>query len=280
MGKLDFRTRKYIVKELRKGVSVIKLARHYGVSRVWVYKLKNQALDNGIDSLMEKSVGRPKENHSQKIRDLIVKLKREHDWGVHKLTFILKRDHKIKLSHNAVHRILTERGEISKDPKKGYRHNYIRYERQHSNSMWQTDWKWLSEEECWLTAYLDDHSRFIIGASKFTEATTDNTLELFHKSAKKYEYPKQVLTDHGSQYWSKYGSRYSADLEDHGVEHILGRVKKPTTTGKIERWWLTYMHESNPFPTLTAFVHHYNHKRDHQSLNYQTPATIYKKDKV
>lgn len=248
------------------------LAEHYHISRNHVYRLAK------LDDLATKLPGRHKTDYKQSVRDLVVKLKREQHWGVHKLRFMLERDYKTKLSTRAVYRILKERGAINKEPQKAKRYKYIRFERQHSNSMWQTDWKWLSEEECWLTAYLDDHSRFVVGANKFTEATTDNTLNLFHKSGTKHGYPREVLTDHGSQYWNKYGSKYEQALSDLGVEHILGRVKKPTTTGKIERFWLTYVQEAEPFNTLQQFIKHYNHKRQHQSLGYRTPAEIYKKD--
>jgi len=272
--KLDFLVKKHILRELERGVPARVLAEYYGVSKRHVNRI------NALKDLPANPVGRPKEAYSQEIRDLIVRLKRLHGWGIHKLTFMLKRDYGMSLSHNAVYRILKERGEISKAPEKGKRYKYIRFERTHSNTMWQTDWKWLSDEECWLTAYLDDHSRFIVSASKYTEATTDNTLELFHKAGKKHGYPEQVLTDHGSQYWNKYGSRYESELSLVGVEHILGRVKKPTTTGKIERFWWTYMQEAGGFNSLQQYIHHYNHQRQHQSLNYQTPAKIYEKEKV
>src|SRR3989304_604051 len=48
-------------------------------------------------------------------------------------------------------------------PRPRRKHAYVRFERDHSNSMWQTDWKQL-DGGAWLTAYLDDHSRFVPGA--------------------------------------------------------------------------------------------------------------------
>jgi len=270
--KLTLKARKHIVKELKEGMLASVLAEHYKISRNHVYRIARQ------DTISFKEVGRPKKQYTQQTKDLIVKLKKEKGWGVHKITFMLNRDYNTKLSHNAVYRILTERGAINKQPEKGKRYKYVRFERHHSNSMWQTDWKYLAEEERWLTAYLDDHSRFIVGASKFTKATTQNTLDLFHSSTKSFGYPREVLTDHGSQYWNKYGSRYQKELDKVGVEHILGRIKKPTTTGKIERFWLTYIQEHKNHNNLSDFIHYYNHERQHQSLEYKTPAEIYYKD--
>ncbi|MFH1588534.1 MAG: DDE-type integrase/transposase/recombinase [Candidatus Diapherotrites archaeon] len=267
--RLSFRAKKKIVKDFRSGVSASVLSKHFDVSKRHVYRLASQ------EFLVYEDIGRPKKEYPQELRDRIVELKRETSWGVHKLTFMLNKQQGLKLSHNAVHKILIERGEIKKEPKKSKRYKYIRFERQNPNSLWQTDWKWLSEEDCWLTAYLDDYSRFIVGASKFTEATTENTLKLLHKSAKKYVYPREILTDHGTQYWKKQGSKYQTELEKLGIKHIVGRIQHPQTTGKIERWWLTYIQESKPFNNLTKFIKYYNYKRPHQSLAYETPKTRY-----
>jgi putative transposase len=45
----------------------------------------------------------------------------------------------------------------------------------------------------------DDASRFITGYGYFNKATTENTIKVFNQSLK-YGIPKQVHTDHGSQY--------------------------------------------------------------------------------
>jgi transposase InsO family protein len=271
MVKLDLRNKRCIIRQLSRGVKANVLAKHYGVSKRHINRLRH------VDFTNVAPVGRPRKIVEQSTRDLIVQLKKENQFGVHKLKFMLKRNHKIKLSDYYVHKVLVERNEITKQPEKGFRYKYIKFQRQHPNSMWQTDWKWLSDEECWLTAYLDDCSRFVVGSAKYTEATTDNTLELFHHAGEKHGYPKQILSDHGCQYWTKNGSRYTRELEHCGVEHIIGKIKKPTTTGKIERFWLTYVNEKHSNQTHQQFIKYYNYERQHQSLNYQPPAQIYLK---
>jgi len=71
-----------------------------------------------------------------------------------------------------------------------------------------------------------------------------------------------------------FGSR----LGELGIKHILGAVGKPTTTGKIERWWGTVDREAWRFETLDDFLFYYNRVRPHQSLDYEKPMEVFLAD--
>jgi len=87
--------------------------------------------------------------------------------------------------------------------------------------------------------------------------------------------PKQILSDHGTQFYSEDGgSQFTAYLKAHGIEHIMGSIGKPTTQGKIERFFQTFQLYYPRFNNLDRFREAYNHK-PHRSLNYKTPAEIY-----
>lgn len=43
-------------------------------------------------------------------------------------------------------------------------------------------------------------SRFVTAAAIYDEATTHNALELFEAAGARFGHPRQVLTDHGSQF--------------------------------------------------------------------------------
>jgi len=103
---------------------------------------------------------------------------------------------------------------------------------------------------------------------------------LFNKASKKYGLPKEVLSDRGTQYYSQRGEncKFSEYLRSLGVKHILASVKKPTTTGKLERFWLTHNKERWNFNSLTRFVRFYNFERPHMSLNYLTPYEVFQRD--
>jgi len=46
-----------------------------------------------------------------------------------------------------------------------------RFERMHSNSLWQADFK-LMPNDNWMLTYLDDHSRFVPGSTDFEDDPT------------------------------------------------------------------------------------------------------------
>jgi hypothetical protein len=52
-------------------------------------------------------------------------------------------------------------------------------------------------------------------------------------------------------------------------------IGKPTTLGKIERWFRTYDLEHARFPLHWKFIQYYNYKRSHMALDYSTPAEAY-----
>jgi transposase InsO family protein len=57
-----------------------------------------------------------------------------------------------------------------------------------------------------------------------------------------YKKRREILTDHGSRFWSarRGESSFDAYCESIRIKHILGRIGKPTTLGKIGRWLRTY----------------------------------------
>jgi transposase InsO family protein len=105
----------------------------------------------------------------------------------------------------------------------------------HPNSLWQCDLKLVDAR--WLIGILDDHSRFVTGSEIFNEGTAENVIWLFDRAVHEFSKPKEILTDHGSQFWSvrKGESTFDTYCQQHGIKHILGGIGKPTTQGKIER---------------------------------------------
>jgi len=60
------------------------------------------------------------------------------------------------------------------------RRKWVRYERKHSMSLWQGDWKRLGEK--WIIAFMDDASRLITCYGVFDSATTENTIKVLKNS--------------------------------------------------------------------------------------------------
>lgn len=87
--------------------------------------------------------------------------------------------------------------------------------------------------------------------------------------------PIQILSDHGTQYWSNDAdSRFTNFCKKHGIENILGSTGKPTTQGKIERFFQTFERHYSKFNDLNGFREYFNNK-PHRSLGYSTPSQNY-----
>jgi len=275
---LNFEKRKWVINQLNKGASVTYIARAQSISRQSVYDIKQAYNAKGLIALKDREVGRPEEQLPMGIRQNILSL-RKQGHGIRRIEGLLKLEG-ITVSHNKIHRLLTKLNMVIPEPKKGRRKNYIRWERKHSNSLWQTDFCWIERLECWLCGWLDDHSRFVPIVEYITEATTDNVVGLFEKAAKKYGYPRQTLSDRGTQFYNNLGEtcKFLDHMGSKKVEHIFASIKKPTTCGKLERFWGTHNKERWNFSSLRKFLNYYNFKRPHMSLDYLTPYEVYVRD--
>jgi len=153
--------------------------------------------------------------------------------------------------------------------------SYRRWQRKHPNSLWQCDLKLVGVK--WLITILDDHSRFVTASHIFQECTTENVIWLLDQAIHEYAKPREILTDHGSQFWSvrRGESAFEIYCQQQRIKHILGVIGKPTTLGKIERWFRTYDLEHARFQLHWKFMQYYNYERPHMSLSYNTPAEVY-----
>jgi hypothetical protein len=155
-----------------------------------------------------------------------------------------------------------------------------------SNSLWQTDFKLLNNDN-WTAAFLDDRSRFVTGCREFSEEPcTEMALELFVRCGKRYGFPERVLADRGSQFRcsAKAGKEQGTSLfaetpESIGVEHIVASERGPATTGKIEAFHKGVQPEMPSIGMgMRRRVGYWNCRRPHQESGHQYPATSYFRD--
>ena len=152
---------------------------------------------------------------------------------------------------------------------------FVKYEWPTPNSLWHTDWTECPFTGKQLIAFIDDHSRFIVHAEYFENATTENTILAFSNAINKCGIPKNILTDNGVQFHIH--GNFEKFCDEHEIKHILGRVHHPQTNGKIERWFGTYKLEfKHDEDTLDTFVNYYNEERLYQGIDYKKPLDRYK----
>jgi|SRR3989338_3718647 len=276
---LTFKKRVWIVKQKKRGqlndseIAVSQQITRRAVQKIWVsYR------QGGLEALHEQPRGRKVDAIPIAYQQEILRW-RKKQYGIHKIRAMLQQDG-IAISKQKINKVLRLHQLHAPAPEKGKRYDYIRWERKHSNSLWQTDYCWIEKLGCWLTGWLDDHSRLLASASYVTEATTENSINLFEKGARKFGLPRETLSDRGTQYYNPLGEtcRFLEHMKQRKVKHIYASVKKPTTCGKMERFWRTHNDERWAFRSLGRFIEHYNYSRPHMSLGYKTPYEVWKRD--
>jgi len=280
-----FKVRKYAIKRHREGWLPARIAAHLGVSISFVLKwLKVWRENKTWDSLRNRS-SRPKTIRTKKweYSQLVIETRKAHpEMGSEKIKVYLG----IDLSHQSIYEILVASGQIVPGPK--VRRRWKSFARHHSNSLWQMDFKTIKDGGPFLFSIIDDHSRFIL-ASKVLEAqTTENMIAVLMKTIAMFGKPRQILTDHGSQFFANKGGRSQFDdaCLELGIHHILAGVRKPTTTGKIERWHRTLKDELLIFCKdidkfklrLLDYIEWYNVQRPHWGIDLRTPLSVYHAD--
>jgi len=272
--------RRWLIKKRLEGKTVTAICTEAQVDRKTFYRWWSRYQDQGWKGLEEKARGRPVgPGIDDSLKQKVIKLRKRYGWGPNKIAGCLR--HKgFKVDHNIVYKIICEEGLNNPIDKPRKTWGKKRFERTHSNSLWQADFK-LCSDDYWMISYQDDHSRFNTGSTKIWSPTGKNAILLLKKAVRRYGVPEQILTDHGTQFKPARGgtSEFSRVCKMLGIEHITASVRRPTTIGKIEAFHKAYEAESHLFKLHWSFIRYYNYMRPHEALNYLTPSEIYFKDR-
>ena len=259
------------------------------VSSAALYKWKRLFEEHGPAGL-EESRGAPAGSRlSEVARRAILLLKRTHpDWGQDRLHHELARAKGLAASPGAIARVLAEEGyEVEQVPTRPHPDKVRRFERARPGQLWQTDMFTFvlkrQNRRVHMTAYLDDHSRFVVGFGVHASASGALVREVFEAAIAAYGAPEEVLTDNGPQYVTWRGkSAFTRLCERRGIRQVVARPRRPQTLGKVERFWGTLWREcveSAVFVDLEDararighFVDHYNFHRTHQGIEGAVPA--------
>ena len=213
--------------------------------------------------------------------ELILRLRRERNWGPCKIEGYLKNYCRkaTPVGHNAIHRILVKAG--LNNPILAQRKIWgkRRFVRPYSNNLWQSDFKMTDSDE-WMISYLDDHSRFVPGSEIHHDPTGERAIQLLEDCIHQYGKPDQVLTDQGTQFHPARGthSAFTEFCTRNGIEHIMASIRRPSTIGKIEAFHKAYTCEAWMFNSHQEFIRYWNYERPHQGIGYLYPADIYFRD--
>ena len=302
-SKYNKHLRKLLKKEIKKHekekfqrrVKAIRLLEKYSIKEVGdisdrsvrtIFRWKAIGKKEGISALREKSRC-PHTIHraSNDTVEQVISLRKEHNEGCEKIAL------NVGISSSTVHRILTNAGLMSKKNKQT---RWRFYQRKHSNSLWQMDFSQIYED-LWILVIIDDHSRFIVGHKLMGTPNVDDALDLLNDCIGKYGPPKQILTDHGTQFYAVRGGISTFDIFclDNYIKHILARIRHPQTNGKVERKigvikeyldWKGLLEKRHPTVKISEelyeFCEYHNFSRYHFTYERYTFGDVEMKKKV
>jgi len=278
MNSYTFKKKLYCVKQaLKKITPITQICKNRHVPRKNLYRWINLYKLYGESGLIEKKRGSKELKINNNFENIVLNLWYQFKIGSPKM-YLMTKELGFGVSQRQIQKIYLKHGLKMNRRKRPSQIKFVKYERLTANELWHTDWTSCPFTGKQLIAFIDDHSRFIVHAEYFENATTENTLLAFFNAISKCGKPKEILTDNGTQFTparAEIGPFGKFCLQN-GIKHILGRVHHPQTNGKIERWFGTYKLEYDErFSNLNEFIKFYNEKRMHQGINYLKPIDKY-----
>ncbi len=288
------------------GRSQAEVARTYGVSQPWISRLVARWRLEG-DAAFEPRSRRPSSSPNatpQAVVDRILALRKDLteqglDAGPHTIAWHLQQAD-ITVSTATISRILTRHGAVTPDPSKRPRSSYRRFQAELPNETWQSDfthWTLADGTDAEILNWLDDHSRYLLGATAHRPVTGAVVITAFRAVVAAHGTPASVLTDNGLVYTTRFAGGYRGKTTRNGFEQELATLgvqqknsspNHPQTCGKIERFhqtlkkWLTKQPRARTLRELQAqldtFRQYYNRQRPHRALGRSrtaTPAAAY-----
>ena len=275
----------------RSGLPAKDFAPIAGVSRQTLYFWKSRFGEQGPAGLVDEA-GRRGPTGSrlpEATKRAILMLKNANpEWGSQRISDVLYRGPGLPASAGAVVRVLKEAGYVLEEsPTRPHRDHVRSFERARPNQLWQTDLFTFvlkrQNRRVHLVAFMDDHSRYVVGYGLHVSQSAALVLEVFRAAVAGYGAPEEVLTDNGAQYVTWRGtSMFAKELQKRGIRHLTSAPHRPQTLGKVERFWGTLWREcvetsifldlEDARRRIGLYIDSYNFQRTHSSLQGLTPA--------
>jgi transposase InsO family protein len=274
----------------RSGLPAGDFADLVGLSKHTLYAWKKKFDTQGPAGLLDQPRGGPSGSRLPDLtRRTILMLKETHpDWGCQRISDMLLRGPALPASAAAVALVLHEAGyQMEEVPTRPHPDKVRRFERAQPNQLWQTDlFTFILKRQnrrVYLVAFMDDHSRFLVGYGLHASQSSALVLEVLRAALTSYGPPQEILTDNGSQYVTWRGkSAFSKELDKRGIQQVVAAPRHPQTLGKIERFWGTLWREcvsgavfldlGDAQRRIGLFIDHYNFQRPHQGIDGLVPA--------
>jgi transposase InsO family protein len=277
----------------RSGLPAGDFAALVGLSKHTLYAWKKKFDQQGPAGLMDQPRGAPAGSRLPDLTRRTILLLKESNptWGCQRISDMLLRGPALPASASAVATVLHEAGyELEETPTRPHPDKVRHFERAKPNQLWQTDLFTFvlkrQNRRVYLVAFMDDHSRFIVGYGLHASQSTALVLEVLRAALTSYGAPEEILTDNGTQYVTWRGkSAFTRELEKRGIKQVVAAPRRPQTLGKIERFWGTlwracveaavFLDLGDAQRRIGWFIDSYNFQRAHSGIDGLVPAERY-----
>jgi len=261
-----------------------------GLSKHTLYGWKKRFDVEGPAGLMDRQRGARRGSRLPELtkRTILMLKEANPQWGCQRISDMLVRGPALPASPSAVAQVLHEAGyELEEVPTRPHPPQVKNFERARPNQLWQSDlFTFMLKRQnrrVYLVAFMDDHSRFIVGYGLHASQSGALVLEVLRAALSSYGSPEEILTDNGTQYVTWRGkSRFTRELEKRGIKQVVAAPRRPQTLGKIERFWGSLWREcvetavfqdlGDAQKRIGLFIDHYNFQRPHQGIDGLVPA--------
>ena len=152
------------------------------------------------------------------------------------------------------------------------------------NQVWSTDITYIPMAKgfVYLVAIMDWYSRRVLSWRVSTTMDTSFCIDALEEAIERYGSPEIFNTDQGSQFTSE---DFTSVLKDHNIQISMDGKGQWVDNVFVERLWRSVKYEevylkaydtvANAKQSLGEYFEFYNTRRRHQSLDGQTPDTVY-----
>lgn len=282
--KQDIQQRKKHVDKVHKCLSVVRQCELLNLHRSGVYYQASQVSRLNLE-----------------LMQLIDEKHLLHPWlGVPRMTQWLRKDKGYKVNHKRVARLYKFMGIQAVGPRpntskpvKGhtvYPYLLRNLSIERPNQVWAMDITYIPIQSgfFYLAAVIDLYSRYVTNWSLSNTMTASWCCAVLGQAIQSHGQPEIVNTDQGSQFTSEVFSDYV--VKDRKAKLSMDGKGRAMDNIFIERLWRSVKYEHvYLFPAsdglqcykgLENYFHYYNEERRHQSLDNETPLSIYQQNKI
>jgi len=154
-----------------------------------------------------------------------------------------------------------------------------------SNMVWATDLTYvkLPSGMMYVICLIDLYSRYIVAYVITNTLDTSGCIECFEKALIHHNRPQILNSDQGSNFTSE---AWVTLLKAHDIIISMDAKGRWADNVYVERFWRTLKYEcifalgietvEQLYAEVAKYIDYYNNRRLHSSLDYKTPASVYR----